>query len=138
MDRFALKDSDAGREVAGLWRSRQQPTRGEGRMNIRVTAWSGVAALALLAGVAHAAAAADKTLDRPALIKLADDYLSALVAHDAKKVPLASDVKTIENAKRIPPGEGLWKTTTAGPTEFKIVVPDTVSQQVGGIVMMQA
>ena len=106
-------------------------------MNKKLTAWVGAAALCVFASVAPAATA-DKTLDRPALIKLADDYLAAVVAHDAKKVPLASDVKTVENAKRINPGEGLWKTLTAGPTEFKIVVPDTVSQQVGGMAMMQS
>jgi hypothetical protein len=105
---------------------------------------AGVAAAALLAltGLAQAASAAkpaaDKPLDRAALIKLADDYFAALLAHDPKKVSLAPDVKTVENAKRMQPGEGLWKTTSAGPTEFKIVVPDTVSQQVGGLLMMQS
>ncbi len=106
-------------------------------MNVKLTAWLGAAALAALAGMAQAAGA-DKSLDRAGLIKLADDYFAALVAHDPRKVPLASDVKTVENAKRIRPGEGLWKTTTAGPTEFGIVVPDTVSQQVGGMFMIQS
>ena len=106
-------------------------------MNAKRIAGLAAAALAALAVMAQAAAA-DKTLDRPGLIKLADDYFGALVAHDPGKVPLASDVKTVENAKRIKPGEGLWKTTTAGPTTFKIVVPDTVSQQVGGMFMIQA
>jgi hypothetical protein len=106
-------------------------------MNTKRTAWLGIAALATLAGITQAAAA-DKALDRAGLIRLADDYVAALVAHDPGKASLASDVKTVENAKRIKPGEGLWKTTTAGPTEFKIVVPDTVSQQVGGMVMMQS
>jgi len=102
-------------------------------MATKFTAWLGAATLTALVGVAQAATA-DKTLDRPALIKLADDYIAALVAHTPAKVPLASDVKTVENAKRINPGEGLWKSATAGPTEFKIVVPDAVSQQVGGMV----
>jgi hypothetical protein len=106
-------------------------------MNTKLTAWLGAVALAALAGMAPAAGAA-KVLDRPGLIKLADDYFAALLAHDPRKVPLASDVKTVENAKRIMPGEGLWKTTTAGPTEFKIVVPDTVSQQVGGMFMIES
>ena len=94
-------------------------------------------ALTVLAGVAQAADAG-KALDRAALIKLANDYFGALLAHDPGKAPLASDVKTVENAKRIKPGEGLWKTTTAGPTEFQIVVPDTVSQEVGGMFMIQS
>jgi hypothetical protein len=106
-------------------------------MATKLTTLLRAAALTALAGIAQAAAA-DKTLDRPGLIKLADDYIAALVAHTPAKVPLASDLKTVENAKRINPGEGLWKTATAGPTEFKIVVPDTVSQQVGGMVMIQS
>src|SRR5690349_13756762 len=76
--------------------------------------------------------------DRACLNTLADNYLAALVAHDPKKVQLAPDVRIVENAKRIQPGEGLWKTATAGPTEFKIVVPDPYSQEVGGMVMMQS
>ena len=76
--------------------------------------------------------------DRECLIKLADSYLSALAAHTPEKVPLAEDVRMVENARPIKPGEGLWKTATAGPTAFRITVPDTVSQQVGGMVIMQS
>jgi hypothetical protein len=94
----------------------------------------GAIALAVMAGMAQAA---DAGLDRAALLKLADTYLAALVAHDLGKVPLAANVKVVENVKRIKPGEGLWKTATAAPTEFKIVVPDPVLQEVGGLVVMQ-
>jgi hypothetical protein len=100
----------------------------------------------LLATVALATCIADaapkshvaKSCDRDCLKSLADDYIASLVAHDPHKLPLASDVKVVENAKRIQPGEGLWRTTTAGPTDFKIVVPDPYSQEVGGMVMMQS
>ena len=90
--------------------------------------------LMVMAGMAQAA---DAGLDRAALLKLADTYLAALVAHDPAKVPLSSDVKVVENVKRIKPGEGLWKTATAVPAEFKIVVPDPILQEVGGLVVMQ-
>ena len=86
--------------------------------------WLSAIALTVMAGMAQAA---DAGLDRAALLKLADTYLAALVAHDPGKVPLAGDVKVVENVKRIKPGEGLWKTATSGPTEFKIVVPDPVT-----------
>jgi len=92
-------------------------------------------ALVITAGMAQAANAG---LDRAALLKLADTYLAALVAHDPGKVPLAGDVKVVENVKRIKPGEGLWKTATSAPTDFKIVVPDPVLQEVGGLVVMQS
>ncbi len=99
-----------------------------------------LSAVVLVCGMAQAAtkAPAPKTCDRDCLERLADNYIAALVAHDPHKVPLAADIKTVENAKRISPGEGLWKTATAGPTDFKILVPDTTSQEVGGMVMMQS
>jgi hypothetical protein len=81
---------------------------------------------------------APTTCDRECLKALADSYVASLVAHDPRKTPLAVDVKIVENAQRIKPGEGLWKTTTAGPSEFKILVPDSFSQQVGGMVMIQS
>jgi hypothetical protein len=75
-------------------------------------------------------------LDRAALLKVADDYLAAMVAHDPAKAPLAGDVKFVENVKRIQPGEGLWKTASSLPTDYKIVAADPVNQQVGGLVVM--
>lgn len=96
--------------------------------------WLVVFALLAMAGLLQAA---DAGLDRASLLKLADDYMAALVAHDPGKVPMAGEVKIVENVKRIKPGEGLWKTATAVPTDYKIVVPDPISQQVGGLVIMQ-
>ena len=75
-------------------------------------------------------------LDRAGLLKLADDYFAALVAHNPKAVPLADNIKIVENVKRIQPGDGIWKTASSVPSAFKIVIPDTVAQQVGGIVIM--
>jgi hypothetical protein len=75
--------------------------------------------------------------DRACLIKLADDYAAALVAHDPSRVPLAADAVTVENAKRLSRGEGLWRTASGGPTTFQIHVPDPVSQQVGLMAMME-
>ena len=75
--------------------------------------------------------------DRACLIDMANDYAAALVAHDPSDVPLASNIVTVENAKKIARGEGLWRTATGGPTEFQIHVPDPVSQQVGLMAMME-
>ena len=90
----------------------------------------------MLAIIAVPAQLPGAELDRAALIKLADDYFASLVAHNSKAVPLADNIKIVEQVKRIKPGEGLWQTTTSGPTDFKIVIPDTVAQQVGGIIVM--
>ena len=91
---------------------------------------------AMMAMIATPSQASVIPLDRTALIKIAEDYFVALVAHDPKGVPLADNIRMVEQIKRIQPGEGLWKTVTSGPTNFKIVVPDIVSQQVGGIVIL--
>jgi len=82
--------------------------------------------------------AAGAACDRACLIGIADAYLAAVVAHDPKKAPLAPNVTFTEQAQVLAVGEGLWKTATAGPTTFKIPVPDPVAGQIGLIVMMKA
>jgi len=100
--------------------------------------FAAVALSSALALAAKKAPAPPTTCDRECLQKLADTYLASLVAHDASKLPFAADVRIVENIKSIKPGEGLWKTTTAGPTDFKIVIPDAYAQEVGGMVMIQS
>lgn len=89
---------------------------------------------ALVAPFAHAAV---PICDRDCLNDLANRYVAALVAHDPSKAPLAKGVRIVENVHRIQPGEGLWKTASAAPTTFEIVVPDVVAQQVGVLAVMQ-
>jgi hypothetical protein len=88
--------------------------------------------------VAAAAAPAQDPCNRACLTDLANSYLTALVAHDPSKVPLAADVKFVENVTPMKPGEGLWKTASEVPTTFAVYVPDPVSGQVGFIGMMKA
>ena len=96
------------------------------------------AALTVSAALSGIAAAADThACDRTCLNKMVDAYLAALVAHDPGKVPLASDVKFVENVVRTKPGEGLWKTASEVPTTFKIYVPDPIAGQVGFIGVMK-
>jgi hypothetical protein len=75
--------------------------------------------------------------DRACLKGLVDSYLAALVAHDSSRVPIARDVKFVENTVPQHPGDGLWKTASALPTTFKIYVPDPVAEQVGFIGVMR-
>ena len=42
-------------------------------------------------------------------------------------------MKFTEQAQVLEVGEGLWKTTTQGPTRFKIAVADPIAGQVGVI-----
>jgi len=89
------------------------------------------------AALAFALPAQAQDCDRACLIDMADSYAAALVAHDPSKVPLASNAVTVENVKKIGTGEGLWRTATGGPAEFRIHVADPVSQQVGLLAMME-
>src|SRR5215831_1421439 len=96
-------------------------------------------AVLLAALVAASPSAAQGTCDRACLIKTADDYLAALVAHDATKVSMARNAKFTEQTKVLKVGEeGLWKSAISTSTTFKIPVADPVSGQIGMIVMMKA
>src|SRR5918993_145383 len=100
---------------------------------MRISLLFAAAAVAL----ALPAAAAAQDCDRQCLIDMADGYAAALIAHDPAKAPLAADAVTVENTKKLARGEGLWRTVTGGPTEYKIHVADPVSQQVGLLTMME-
>jgi hypothetical protein len=75
--------------------------------------------------------------DRACLIQTTNVYLAGLVAHDPSIVKFSPDVKFIENLTPMKPGDGLWKTASAIPTTFKIYVPDTVSEEIGLLGMME-
>ncbi len=74
--------------------------------------------------------------DRECLIGVADRYMAAIVAHDPSAAPLAGDVRIVENAMRIAPGEGLWETAMQAPDGFVIHVPDEEAQSVGYMAAM--
>ena len=93
--------------------------------------------LAAACGQKDAENAAASLPDREPLVRLMDQYLEALVKHDPSGLPLAADVKLVENINPTPFGEGFWKTATGGPTEFKIYVSDPIENQVGFMGMME-
>ncbi|MDR0842499.1 MAG: hypothetical protein LBP68_03660 [Acidobacteriota bacterium] len=68
---------------------------------------------------------------RSGLADLLDKYIAALVKHDPASVPLADDVKIVENGEAIKTDAGLWKTATGGATKFKIVTADPDRGEVG-------
>jgi hypothetical protein len=97
-----------------------------------------LAALGVGFMITAAAAPAPDPCNRACLKDLANSYLAALVAHDPSKVPLAADVKFVENVTPMRPGEGLWKNASEVPTTFAVYVPDPVAGQVGFIGIMKA
>ncbi len=75
--------------------------------------------------------------DRAALIKLVDDYMAALVAHDASGLAFADGAAFVENVEPRKVGEGLWQTASAVAGDFRIYVPDPLAGQVGFLGLMQ-
>ena len=73
----------------------------------------------------------EKKMDRQDLVVLMDEYLDALANNDPSVLPLASDVKLVENTEVTQIGEGLWETATGGPTDFRIYVADPEAGEVG-------
>lgn len=72
-------------------------------------------------------------VDRAELVNLMDQYLAAVVKHDPSEIPLADNVKLVENTRITPIGKGLWETATGGTTDYKIYVADPVRGQIGFI-----
>jgi len=90
-----------------------------------------VIALGLLcaAALASAARAAD-VCDRTCLTGLVDRYITAMVAHDPERLPLAQGVKFTEDGQELRLGDGLWATASA-PGRYKLYVSDPEDGQVG-------
>jgi hypothetical protein len=81
----------------------------------------------------------DAPCDRACLLRTADAYLAALVAHDPSKAPMAANVKFTEQTKTMNAGdEGLWKSAISVSTTYRIPIADPVSQQIGVLVMLKA
>jgi hypothetical protein len=81
--------------------------------------------------VGMVAAQSQKTspCDRACLEGIADQYLAAMVAHDASKAPFAKNVIFTENTIKLPLTEGLWF-TASGLGGFKFYVCDLQEGQV--------
>jgi hypothetical protein len=74
--------------------------------------------------------------NRTCLEGLIDQYLSAVVAHDPKRLPLSEDVMYTENNQVLKVGDGFWK-TAAGIGNYKHVFADPEFGQVGFMGTMQ-
>jgi hypothetical protein len=94
----------------------------------RFLSWRWPAGVILALGLLLGARAAEP-MDRAQLRGIVDAYLSALVAHDPSRLPLARDVKFTENTARISVGDGLWVNAAEGPTAFKVYALDPAAGQ---------
>ncbi len=80
-----------------------------------------------ITGISHAS-----ECDRACLEGMADQYLAAMVAHDASKAPFADNVIFTENTIKLPLTEGLWF-TSSGMGDFKIYICDLKTGQVAWV-----
>jgi hypothetical protein len=67
--------------------------------------------------------------DRACLEGIADQYLAAMVAHDASQAPFAENLIFTENTIKLPPTEGLWF-TASGLGDFHFYICDLQEGQV--------
>ena len=63
-------------------------------------------------GIAITGFSSSSPCDRACLEDIADQYLEAMVAHDAAKAPFAENVIFTENTIKLPLTEGLWFTSS--------------------------
>jgi hypothetical protein len=107
------------------------------RFSVRVALVLSIASVMAMPAAAATKAKAPSHCDRACLIKATDSYVGALIKHDPKAAPLATNVRFVENVKKMKVGEGVWTTATGGPTSFAIHLPDPVNQTAGWIGMIQ-
>jgi hypothetical protein len=88
--------------------------------------------LAVLGTLALPVAAAQDSCDRQCLEDIAQRYLSALVAHDPARAPLAASVRITENGQNLGTVHGLWKTASAD-SKFRLYFVDPQHGAVGFI-----
>ncbi len=93
-----------GRELP----SREPPGRLHPRGALRT-----LGAVCMVAALSAGATAHAQSCDRSCLVSLADQYLQSLVAHDARRLPLAHGIRYTENGQVLALDDGLWGTATA-------------------------
>jgi hypothetical protein len=83
----------------------------------------------IAAGAVAAQGQRPGSCDRACLEGIADQYLAAMVAHDASRAPFAGNLVFTENTVKLPPTEGLWF-TASGLGDFSFYICDLQEGQV--------
>ena len=99
----------------------------------RTVVWGAACAVTSLAAMGAQAAKADPPpigieCDRACLQDMVDQTLAAMVAHDARRLPLAADVRYTENGQQLALNDGFWG-TASGPGAYKHYFLDPRTQQ---------
>jgi hypothetical protein len=86
---------------------------------------------------AAAQSSAPARCDHDCLVGFVDRYLAALLRHDPGKDLFTTNARFTENAQPLQLGEALWRTASAGPQGYKLVIADPDTGNVGFYVLMQ-
>jgi hypothetical protein len=89
-----------------------------------------------IAGAVAGQGSKGSACDRACLESFVDQYMDALIAHDPKKLPMTARVKNTEDAVRLDPGDGFWRTALAKGS-YRLFVTDTETGQVAFIGTMR-
>jgi hypothetical protein len=101
-----------------------------------VACFSSFLLLVCAASAVQMAQAAGEDCDRACLDGLVDQYLSAMVAHDPTRLPLARNVKFTEDGVRLELGEALWATAGSLGT-YKLVFTEPEAGAVGAYAIVE-
>jgi hypothetical protein len=98
-------------------------------MAMRRTVWTLLAGAMVTMAVAVAGAQGSGVCNRECLIGLTEAYLSAMVARDPTKAPVAANVRFTQNTRPMPLGQGVWE-SIKGVRGYKLFVTDPAAGQV--------
>jgi len=91
-----------------------------------------ILAAGILACQGQQSAPESLSCDRACLEGIADQYLEAMLSHDAANAPFAEDFRFTENTVTLPPTEGLWF-TSSGLTDYEFYICDLQEEQVAWV-----
>src|SRR4029079_5608024 len=128
-DEVRARDRAPGARLLHSLARLEETVQRRGLRNLMLT--RSLVLLAAIVGhiLSDAPAYAQQTCDRACLEGIADTYLDALAAHDAKRLPLAAAFKYTENGQRLLPGDGFWN-SVRGKGTYKLHVADVTAGQI--------
>jgi len=90
----------------------------------------------ILSVMPHGRAQAAESCDRQCLFGFVEKYLTAMVAHDPSKAPIAEGAKFTENGQKLILPDGLWRIAT-GLDSYRNLVAEPEIGAVGGFAVVE-
>jgi hypothetical protein len=103
---------------------------------LTAAAAGGALTLALAGSASAAPASIGVDCDRACLQDAVDQTLAAMVAHDARRLPLSADFRYTENGQQLATSDGFWGTAT-GPGAYRHYFLDPRAEQAAVFAVMK-